>query len=321
MRAIPIDVLRAFIAVVDSRGFTRAAEDLGRSQPTVSLQVKRLEELIETPLFEKSSRLTLSRAGEICLQYGRRLLAQHDEMMELVARERDGGDLIRLGMPSEFAPFLVPSLAAFSQRDGQSVNFDFTCEISETLLERLRAQSTRRRRGDDRGRRGADAVARWRMPMSWISAPGYRVPSHGPVQLITPPEGSLYYQIAAAALSRRAASSRSSARARISTCCAAPSTPAMACRAFADRPRAQERAARAVDAARPPARRHARSVRQRERRLRLRPPAGRAHDRPAAAPRPAWRRPEPLSAAERARVRRPTRRRRSPPCCAITAQT
>ena len=48
----------------------------------------------------------------------------------------------------------------------------------------------------------ADAVARWRMPMSWISAPGYRVPGHGPIQLITTPEGSLYHQIAAAALHR-----------------------------------------------------------------------------------------------------------------------
>ena len=49
MRSIPVDVLRAFVAVVEARGFTRAAEELGRSQPTVSLQVKRLEELAEAP--------------------------------------------------------------------------------------------------------------------------------------------------------------------------------------------------------------------------------------------------------------------------------
>jgi DNA-binding transcriptional LysR family regulator len=51
MRSIPIDVLRAFVAVVEARGFTRAADELGRSQPTISLQVKRLEELVEAPLF------------------------------------------------------------------------------------------------------------------------------------------------------------------------------------------------------------------------------------------------------------------------------
>ena len=50
MRGIPIDILRAFVAVVEARGFTRAAEELGRTQPTISLQVKRLEELVEAPV-------------------------------------------------------------------------------------------------------------------------------------------------------------------------------------------------------------------------------------------------------------------------------
>src|SRR3984885_11250091 len=53
MRGIPIDILRAFVAVVEARGFTRAAEELGRTQPTISLQVKRLEELVERPVFQE----------------------------------------------------------------------------------------------------------------------------------------------------------------------------------------------------------------------------------------------------------------------------
>ncbi|MBV9287876.1 MAG: LysR family transcriptional regulator [Hyphomicrobiales bacterium] len=70
MRSIPIDVLRAFVAVVETRGFTRAAEDLGRSQPTISLQVKRLEELMEAPLFEKAQRFELTGVGSVCFDYG-----------------------------------------------------------------------------------------------------------------------------------------------------------------------------------------------------------------------------------------------------------
>jgi DNA-binding transcriptional LysR family regulator len=202
MRAIPIDVLRAFVAVVDSRGFTRAAEDLGRTQPTVSLQVKRLEELIEAPLFEKASRLTLTRSGEICLNYGRKILAQHDEMLDFVGRQRSGGDPIRLGMPSEFAGFLVPKLARLAQGDGRRMKFDFTCEMSETLLDRLRANQLDVALALTLDSAGGDAVARWRMPMGWIAAPGYRVPLDGPVPLITTPEASLYYRIAAAALHR-----------------------------------------------------------------------------------------------------------------------
>ena len=201
MRAIPIDVCRAFIAVVDSRGFTRAAEDLGRSQPTVSLQVKRLEELIETPLFEKNSRLTLTRAGELCLRYGRKILAEHDELLELVARERSGSEGIRIGLPSELAPLLVPSLAEFSQQSG-GANFEFTCEMSETLMERLRSAQLDVVVAMSQEVQPADAIASWRMPMSWVCSGAYRVPSGAPVQLITTPEGSLYHQIATHALQR-----------------------------------------------------------------------------------------------------------------------
>ena len=74
MRSIPVDVLRAFVSVVEARGFTRAAEQLGRSQPTISLQVKRLEELIEAPLFEKNARFELTAVGSVCFDYGKRLL-------------------------------------------------------------------------------------------------------------------------------------------------------------------------------------------------------------------------------------------------------
>lgn len=202
MRSIPIDVLRAFVAVVDSRGFTRAAEELGRSQPTVSLQVKRLEELITAPLFEKSSRLVLTRSGEICLQYGRKILAQHDEMLDFVTREQAGADALRLGMPSEFAPILVPSLANLAQPDGERVNFEFTCDMSESLLDQLRNNLLDVAIAMTSDDRAPDAVATWRMPMGWIASPSYRVPLNGPVHLITTPEGSLYYQLAAAALHR-----------------------------------------------------------------------------------------------------------------------
>jgi DNA-binding transcriptional LysR family regulator len=202
MRAIPIDALRAFVAVVDSRGFTRAAEDLGRTQPTVSLQVKRLEELIEAPLFEKASRLILTRSGEICLDYGRKILAQHDEMLDFVGRQRSSGDPIRLGMPSEFAALLVPNLANLAPRDGRRPGIDFTCEMSETLLERLRANQLDVALALTPDGGAEDAVAQWRLPMGWISAPGYQAPKDGPLPLITTPERSLYHQIAASALHR-----------------------------------------------------------------------------------------------------------------------
>ena len=53
---IPTDLLRSFITIVDLGGYTRAAEALGRTQPAVSLQIKRLEELLQTKLILTSGR-------------------------------------------------------------------------------------------------------------------------------------------------------------------------------------------------------------------------------------------------------------------------
>src|ERR1700761_5405538 len=103
MRGITIDILRAFVAVVEARGFTRAAEELGRTQPTISLQVKRLEELVEAPLFKKGGRFELSPVGEICFDYGKRLLRLHDDMLDELGRNNPN-DAIRIGMSSEFVP-------------------------------------------------------------------------------------------------------------------------------------------------------------------------------------------------------------------------
>src|ERR1700721_2017710 len=109
MRGIPIDILRAFVAVVEARGFPRAAEELGRTQPTISLQVKRLEELVEAPLFKKGGRFELAPIGEVCFDYGKRLLRLHDDMLDEVGRNNPN-DATRRGMPGELAAVLAPRL-------------------------------------------------------------------------------------------------------------------------------------------------------------------------------------------------------------------
>src|SRR5579859_4717157 len=110
MRALPVDVVRAFLAIVDRRGFTRAAEQLGRSQPTISLQIRRLEELIGAPVFDNTARLSLTARGRTVLEYGRKLVAAHDELVEALKRQESATPSMRLGLPNEFASSLAPAL-------------------------------------------------------------------------------------------------------------------------------------------------------------------------------------------------------------------
>ena len=124
MRSIPVDVLRAFVAVVEARGFTRAAEQLGRSQPTISLQVKRLEELIEAPLFEKNARFELTAVGSVCFDYGKRLLRLHDDMLDEASRRMAPDARLRVGMPSDFAARLTPRLGRLRAEAAAGAGFE-----------------------------------------------------------------------------------------------------------------------------------------------------------------------------------------------------
>src|SRR5262249_32752652 len=84
---IPTDLLRTFVAVVDLRSFTRAAQSLGVTQPAVSAQVKRLQMLLDAELFDKSAPgVTLTARGEVVVNYARRLLALNDQMIDVTTR-------------------------------------------------------------------------------------------------------------------------------------------------------------------------------------------------------------------------------------------
>ena len=64
IRNLPMDVLRSFLTIADLGGVTLAADTLGRSQPAISLQLKKLEEQLGSRLFDRrGQRLSLSEDG------------------------------------------------------------------------------------------------------------------------------------------------------------------------------------------------------------------------------------------------------------------
>lgn len=109
-----LELLRAFVAVVDSRSFTAAALQLHSTQSTVSQKILRLEEAAGQSLLERARHdVRPTDAGEKLLGYARRMLHLHDE----AAAAMTGSALtavFRLGLAEDFAARLVtPTLAAF----------------------------------------------------------------------------------------------------------------------------------------------------------------------------------------------------------------
>src|SRR3954463_12747536 len=81
MPTLDIDLLQTFVSVQQSGGFSQAAQALGRTQPAVSLQIKRLEHRVGARVFDRSRKgdLALTPAGVKLLDYAHRILNLHDE--------------------------------------------------------------------------------------------------------------------------------------------------------------------------------------------------------------------------------------------------
>lgn len=131
---LPTDVLRTFLAVIDLGSFTKAGHLLGRTQPAISLQIRKLEDMIGLPLMDTSGRsIALTKDGESLARYARQLLVMNDEIVaRLQHREPDGS--LRVGLPTDYAvAFFQKALASFSRLHPE-VQLSIHCETSEQLL-------------------------------------------------------------------------------------------------------------------------------------------------------------------------------------------
>ena len=199
MRGIPIDILRAFVAVVEARGFTRAAEELGRTQPTISLQVKRLEELVEAPLFKKGGRFELSPVGEVCFDYGRRLLRLHDDMLDELGRNNPN-DAMRIGMPSEFAPVLAPRLNELRANAQVATTFEVIVDSSQALSAAFRQNALDVAFIVGTGESEPSRIEQWRGQLRWFGKALEDEQSDRPLPLVLPPQGWVFHEAAISVL-------------------------------------------------------------------------------------------------------------------------
>ncbi|MBF9032484.1 LysR family transcriptional regulator [Rhodobacterales bacterium HKCCE3408] len=109
-RNLDMTALRAFVTVADSGGVTKASGFLNLTQSAVSMQLKRLEDMIGTALFDRSARrMALTGAGEQMLGYARRMLELNDEVLgRLTSKEYEGE--IRLGVPHDIVYPAIPEV-------------------------------------------------------------------------------------------------------------------------------------------------------------------------------------------------------------------
>jgi DNA-binding transcriptional LysR family regulator len=184
MTNIPTELLRTFVAVVDLRGFTKAAQVLGCTQPAVSAQIKRLQGLLGGELLDKSAPgVVPTERGRAIADCARRLLAINDQIIELAA-VRSATIPLRIGIPGDFGGALLPAALAEFRRRSPHQAFHVRCEVSQRLLRGLQ-------QGD------LDLVVtfaqdpllepydRWSERVVWVRAPATAYDAAAPVPLVT----------------------------------------------------------------------------------------------------------------------------------------
>jgi DNA-binding transcriptional LysR family regulator len=118
-----IDALRTIVVGSELGSFARAAVQLGCSQSTVSMQLKRLEERAGRPLFQRNGRnLVPTEAGDALLSYARRIIELHDEAAVTLGSTAAAAS-VRIGLPQDFFEDVMPeAITRFSrQRAGVHV--------------------------------------------------------------------------------------------------------------------------------------------------------------------------------------------------------
>ena len=109
-RNLDITSLRSFVAIADAGGVTRAAGFLNLTQSAVSMQIKRLEDLLGCDVLDRSARkVQLTAAGETLLSYARRMLVLNDEVFGRLTQTQHEGEVV-LGVPHDIVYPAIPQI-------------------------------------------------------------------------------------------------------------------------------------------------------------------------------------------------------------------
>jgi len=163
--------LRAFVAVADTGGVTRAAGLLNLTQSAVSMQLKRLEESFERALLDRSARrIALTAEGEQLLGYGRRMLALNDEVFTRLTDHAFEGE-ITFGVPADIVYPHIPSVLKRFAADFPRVKVQLISSYTNGLKRQFAHGDCDLIMTTEKGvTPGGEELAR--LPLVWMGAPG-----------------------------------------------------------------------------------------------------------------------------------------------------
>lgn len=134
---LDLEVLRTFVAIAETGSFTSAANAVFRTPSAVSMQIKKLEDILGRSVFARDARsVTLTTDGEMLLGYARRLLAINREVVaKFIVPDIVG--VVRLGSPDDYGERVLPHILKRFAQSHPSIAVDVIIDQSVNLRRRM----------------------------------------------------------------------------------------------------------------------------------------------------------------------------------------
>lgn len=181
-RNLDLTALRSFVAVADAGGVTRAAGVLNLTQSAVSMQVKRLEDMLDAQLFDRAHRsIALTAHGEQLLGYARRMIQLNDEVIARMTDPGHEGEIV-LGVPHDIVYPVIPQVLQRFNAAYPRMRVNLVASFTRSLKD-LYAQGKAQviLTTEEVPESGGEVLSE--LPLVWVGAPGGKVWRERPVRL------------------------------------------------------------------------------------------------------------------------------------------
>ncbi|GGC11817.1 LysR family transcriptional regulator [Marivita lacus] len=198
---LPTDLLRTFITVIEVRSHTKAAELLNRSQPAVSLQIKRLEDMVGYKLIRQKGRIMhVSEKGEALAMHARQILRLNDLAIGLFERKH-ADSLLRIGLPLDYGVRHLQRAVTGVIHAHPALRLTVRCDLSRSLQEALLRDELDMIVALYQGGDPQFLVQSWEEQPVWVGADALQLDAFDALPLVAHPTGCVYRQRMTDALS------------------------------------------------------------------------------------------------------------------------
>lgn len=191
--------IQCFIALAETKSFTKAALRVGRTQSAISQQIHKLERLLEKPLITRGKTFALTPEGDIFLGYARQIFALHSEAIDRFKNPELEGE-VHFGLPENFASIYLSDILADFSRLHPRILLNIECDLTLNLFDKFKEKQldivlVKMNRPED----FPNGVDVWSEPLQWVGDAAL-IQGDKPLPLVLSPEPCVYRAAAIKAL-------------------------------------------------------------------------------------------------------------------------